>query len=351
MTGKEFGVAVLGAGRIGMLHAENLMAAVPGLTLKVVADPVPEAVGTARERLDVKGEEDWRVAVQDPDVDAVIICSPTEQHAEQIREAAAAGKHIFCEKPIDRDLASIDELLEYVEEQGVKFQTGFNRRFDRNFAALRKRTVEGEVGDLWILKITSRDPELPPPSYLQVSGGLFFDMAIHDFDMARFLADDEIREVTACGSALVSEGTKEAGDIDTALTTVRFENEVLAQIDNCRQTTYGYDQRVEILGRDGMLMADNERLDTVTFADSSGFHRQTLPHFFLERYRNSYARELEQFRDALEGAPVAVSGFDGRQAVLAAVAADRSLRERRTVALEEVEQDLKDGTMARRGDE
>lgn len=351
MTGREFGVAVLGAGRIGMLHAENIMSAIPGLALKVIADPVPEAIEAARERFGVEVEEDWQAAVQDSDVDAVIICSPTNQHAGQIKEAAASGKHIFCEKPIDRGLESIDELLEHVEEQGVKFQTGFNRRFDRNFASLQNRILEGEIGDLWMLKVASRDPELPPLSYLQDSGGLFFDMAIHDFDMVRFLAGAEIQEVAACGSALVSEETEEAGDVDTALTTVRFENGVLSLIDNCRQAAYGYDQRVEAHGRDGMLMADNELTDTVTFADSSGFHRKPLPHFFLERYHNAYVRELETFRDALEGAPVAVSGFDGRQAVLAAIAADKSLNERRTVTLDEVEQDLKDGTMARRGDE
>lgn len=350
MTDKEFGVAILGAGRIGMLHAENIMTAVPGLALKMIADPVPEAIDAARERFGVEVEEDWRVAVQDSDVEAVIICSPTDHHAEQIKEAAAAGKHIFCEKPIDRKLESIDELLGYVEEQGVKFQTGFNRRFDRNFAALQSRIDDGEIGDLWMLKVASRDPELPPLSYLQGSGGLFFDMAIHDFDMVRFLAGAEIQEVAACGSALVSEETEEAGDVDTALTTVRFGNGLLALIDNCRQAAYGYDQRVEALGRNGMLMADNERTDTVTFANSSGFHRKPLPHFFLERYSDAYVRELETFRDALEGAPVAVSGFDGRQAVLAAIAADKSLRERRTVMLQEVEQDITGGTMARRGE-
>lgn len=347
MPGSDFGVAILGAGRIGMLHAENLATAVPGLTLKKIADPVPAAIDRARERFGVEVEEDWRVAVQDPEVDAVIICSPTDQHAEQIRESATAGKHIFCEKPIARDLESIDELLVHAEEQGVKFQTGFNRRFDRNFAALRNRILGGEIGDLWMLKITSRDPEPPPLSYLQDSGGLFFDMTIHDFDMARFLAGAEIQEVTAYGSALVSEETKEAGDIDTALITLKFENDVLAQIDNCRQATYGFDQRIEAHGRSGMLLADNERADMVTYADSSGFHRRPSPSFFLERYQDSYVRELESFRDALAGEPVAISGLDGRQAVLVAAAADKSLRERRTVTLEEVAQDMKVETMAR----
>lgn len=350
MTGGEFGVAILGAGRIGMLHAENIVTTVPGLTLKVVADPVPAATNQARERFGVEVEEDWRAAVQDSNVDAVIICSPTDQHAGQIREAAAAGKHIFCEKPIARDLESIDELLAHVEEQGVKFQTGFNRRFDRNFATLRNRIVGGDIEDLWMLKITSRDPEPPPLSYLQDSGGIFFDMTIHDFDMARFLVGAEVREVTACGSALVSEETKEADDIDTALITLTFENDVLAQIDNCRQASYGYDQRVEAHGRTGMLLADNERADTVTYADSSGFHRRPSPSFFLERYQDSYVRELESFRDALGGEPVAVSSLDGRQAVLAAAAADKALRERRTVTLEEVAQDMKVETMARRVD-
>lgn len=350
MTDRELGVAILGAGRIGMLHAENIVTVVPGLTLKMVADPVPAAIDRAHESFGVEVDEDWRAAVQNPEVDAVIICSPTDQHAEQIKEAAATGKHIFCEKPIARDLESIDELLARVDEQGVKFQTGFNRRFDRNFAALRNQIVGGEIGDLWMLKITSRDPEPPPLSYLQDSGGIFFDMTIHDFDMARFLAGAEVREVTACGSAMVSEETKEAGDVDTALITLSFDNGVLAQIDNCRQATYGYDQRIEAHGRSGMLLADNERADTVTFADSAGFHRQPSPRFFLERYHDSYVRELESFRDALSGGSVAVSGPDGRQAVLAAAAADIALRERRTVTLEEVAQDLKVESTARRAD-
>ena len=230
MNSNEPRVAILGAGRIGMFHAENIVNNVSGLTLKAIADPVPEVGERASERLDVEVEEDWRVVVQDPGIDAVVIASPTDYHAEQIVGAIEAGKHIFCEKPIARDLPSIDELLARVEERGLKFQTGFNRRFDHNFGALRSRVANGEIGDLWMVKITSRDPEPPPLSYLMDSGGLFFDMAIHDFDMARFLVGAEVAEVTARGSALVGPETSKADDIDTAVTILQFENGVMGHM-------------------------------------------------------------------------------------------------------------------------
>ena len=349
MTNDEPSVAILGAGRIGMFHAENIVNNVSGLTLKAVAEPVPEVAERAHERLGVEAEEDWRVVVQDPGIDAVVIASPTDSHAEQIVGAIEAGKHIFCEKPIARNLPSIDELLARVEERGLKFQTGFNRRFDQNFGALRSRMENGEIGDVWMVKITSRDPEPPPLSYLMDSGGLFFDMAIHDFDMARFLVDAEVADVTARGVALVGPETSEADDVDTAFTILQFENGVLGLIENCRQAAYGYDQRIEALGRDGMLLADNERSDTVTIADSSGFHRVPAPRFFRERYSGSYVRQLERFRDALAGEPVtAASGSDGRQAVLVAHAAEMSRREGRTVALDEAERDAQGQTDAKR---
>jgi len=333
---REFEVAILGAGTIGMLHAENILTSIPSLKLRAVADPVSDAVQQAHERFGVRVERDWHAAVDDPKLDAVIICSPMNHHAEQIREAVATGKHIFCEKPIDWRLEIIDDLLRDVEEQGVIFQTGFNRRFDRNFASLWQKVTENRLGDLWTLKITSRDPELPGKDYLKSSGGLFLDMTIHDFDMARFLARAEIREVTARASALVSAETGEADDVDTALTVLCFDNDVLAVIDNCRKSAYGYDQRIEVHGERGTMFADNEVTDTTSFWDSSGSHRPPVPHFFLERYKEAYKLELESFGRALAGGPVAVSGHDGRQAVLAAIAANRSLRENRTVTLAEV---------------
>ncbi|MGI8574361.1 MAG: inositol 2-dehydrogenase [Egibacteraceae bacterium] len=326
-------MAVLGAGRIGLLHARNALGLAEGVALRVVADPSEEALEHARSA-GADTARDWQEAVRRSDVDAVLVASPTRFHREQVLAAAEAGKHVFCEKPIDRDPDVIDELIEACEQAGVSLQTGFNRRFDRNFAALRERVRDGEVGRVWSLRITSRDPEPPPLDYLKGSGGLFADMAIHDFDMARFITGQEIVEVGVFADALISEHTSEADDVDVAFTSLRFEDGTLGVIENARACTYGYDQRVEVHGERGTVFAGNESRDTVWLGDSSGFHREPLLDFFLDRYSAAYVRELESFASACrEGEPVEVTGWDGRQAVVAAAAADRSLREGRSVTL------------------
>ena len=330
------GVAVIGAGRMGRLHAENIAKRVPALRVLAFAEPIEEMAEAAARDFAVPAVPDWREVVARPDVAAVVVCSPPDVHVEQIVAAAEAGKHVFCEKPLARDLESIDTALAATERAGVALQVGFNRRFDRNFAAVRAEVRDGKVGRPCILKITSRDPEPPSPAYLPVSGGLFVDMTIHDFDLARFVMGDEIAEVGAFADALVDSNARDVGDVDTAVTSLRFESGAVGVIDNCRRSSYGYDQRVEVHGTDGMAYAENEVATTSARADAGGFHAPVLPHFFLDRYGEAYVRELESFAAALDGAPVAASGFDARQATVAAIAAGRALAERRTVALGEV---------------
>lgn len=327
--------AVLGAGRIGRLHARNIARRVAGLELAVVADPSAEARRQIRDELGVAVADDWRAVVDDPRVDAVLVCSPTDAHAEQITAAADAGKPVFCEKPLDVTLESIDRLLARVAERGVALQLGFNRRFDRSFAALREQIAGGALGTVWTVRLASRDPAPPPAAYVAHAGGLALDMAIHDFDMVRFLTGGEIETVTMRGAAHL-DGTP-PGEVDTALTLLTLSGGGLAVIDNCRTSAVGYDQRAEVHGERGTAMVDNEPSHTVVTADHAGFHQPRPPHFFTERYAEAYVRELEAFGDVVAGrAAASPDGRDGRQAVAAAIAASRSLAEGRTVALAEL---------------
>ena len=327
-------VGVIGLGRMGRLHAGNIAARVPALELVAASDPAP-AAGDAASELGLPLAADWRDLVGDPKIDAVLVCSPSEAHAEQIVAAAEAGKHVFCEKPLDRSLDAIDRILAAVSAAGTILQVGFNRRADPNFGSLRARLDAGEIGQAWLLKITSRDPHPQAKEYVLGSGGLFVDMAIHDFDLARYLLGDVVA-VSAAGAALVDTELADLGDVDTAVTTLSFQSGAIGVIDNCRQAAYGYDQRVEVHGALGMLAADNELATTVQVADETGFHRPRLPEFFLDRYGDAYARELELFAEAIAGAPPLADGRDGQHAVAMAVAAHTSLLERRTVALAEV---------------
>ena len=331
----EVRVGVLGLGRIGRLHASNVAAGVPGLRLAAAYDPAPEA-GSVAAGLDVPLRAAWQEVVEDPGVDAVLVCSPPDAHAEQIVAAAEARKHVFCEKPLDRSLEAIDLILGAVEAAGTVLQVGFNRRADRNFAAVRERLAAGEIGEPWLLRITSRDPHPASKEYVRDSGGLFVDMTIHDFDLARFLLGSDVVSVSATGAALVDPGLVDLGDVDTAVTTLTFTSGAIGVIDNCRRAAYGYDQRVEVHGRLGMLSAENEVAATVELADVSGFHRPPLPEFFLERYHDAFVRELERFAEAVAGGRPLADGRDGRLAVAIAIAARTSLAQGRTVALAEV---------------
>jgi myo-inositol 2-dehydrogenase/D-chiro-inositol 1-dehydrogenase len=331
----EHGIGIVGAGRIGRLHARNL-AQTAGLRLVAVTDADRPAAEVCAREFGGETVADVEQMLARDDVDAVLICSPPGAHAEQIARAACAGKHVFCEKPLADELPAADRALAAVEHAGTVLQVGYNRRFDRNFALVRRAVEEGRVGTPCLVRISSRDPDPPPADYIRVSPGLFFDTTTHDLDLARFLLGAEIVEVTARGSALFSEVVREVGGVDTASTTAVFDTGALAVIDNCWRSAYGYDQRVEVHGTDGTAAARNEVADTTVLADAHGFHEPVLPHFYLDRYADAFRRELEAFAAALDGAPVPVTGHDGRQALAACVAAERSHRERRTVALAEL---------------
>ena len=328
---------VIGAGRIGKLHAEHLATRIPGASLARIADPVIESARDLALRLRVPAfGSDYHEILADPEIDAVAICSSTDTHAQLIGEAARAGKHIFCEKPIAYDLARIDAALAAVREAKVKLQIGFNRRFDPNFRRVRQVVAGGGIGEVHILRITSRDPAPPPVEYVRVSGGMFFDMTIHDFDMARFLVGSEVVEIFAAGGVRVDSRIGEAGDIDTAVVTLRFANGAIGTIDNSRKAVYGYDQRVEVFGSGGMVAAQNNTPDNVVLSGAEGVRSAQPLYFFLERYAESFLAEMKEFVGAVQsGGPTPVTGEDGRVPVLMAMAAVRSLRENRPVRLSE----------------
>ncbi len=338
-TNKIIRFGVIGAGRIGKIHTGTLATVIPGATVVAIADPVLAAAQAVAEQYRIpKVSADYRDILADPDVDAVAICSSTDTHARFIVEAAQAGKHIFCEKPIAYDLAKIDEALAAVEKAGVKLQIGFNRRFDANFAKVQNMVKEGKIGDLHILRITSRDPAPPPVEYVKVSGGIFFDMTIHDFDMARYLSGSDVEQVFVAGAVRVDPAIGEAGDIDTAIITLFFKNGAIGTIDNSRQAVYGYDQRVEVFGSGGMVQAANNTPDNTTYANAETVQVAKPLYFFLERYMGSFIEEMRQFVDAVQqDKPTPVNGADGRAPVVIAMAAKKSYEEKRPVKLSEIE--------------
>jgi len=331
-------VGLIGAGRIGRLHAEHLAFRIPQANLLAVSDIILEAAQKCAAEFGIpKAIQDHREIMEDPNIEAVVICSSTDTHAQMIEEAAAAGKHIFCEKPIDFDLARIDRALAAVEEAGVKLQVGFNRRFDPDFRRVRELVAAGKIGEPHILRITSRDPAPPPIEYVKVSGGIFLDMTIHDFDMARYLIGSEVEEIYAVGGVMVDPAIGEAGDIDTAVITLCFENGVIGTIDNSRRAAYGYDQRVEVFGSGGMVAVSNKTPDSAVVSDAEGVHGPLPLYFFIERYVDSYIAEMEAFIECIQQDRMPpVTGIDGRIPVVMGYAARRSYEENRPVRLGEV---------------
>ena len=323
---KKLRIGIIGAGRIGKLHATNLMRSVPIAELAAVSDVYEPAAKELAEQLNIPAYySDYRKILEDEAIDAVFICSSTDTHSPISIEAAKAGKHIFCEKPIDHDLDRIAEVLDAVKAAGVKYQVGFNRRFDRNFRHVHEVVKNGGVGNVHIVKVTSRDPEAPPISYVKVSGGIFVDMAIHDFDMVRYLSGSEVEEVSAVGTCLVNPEIGAAGDVDTCIITLRFKNGALGVIDNSRQAVYGYDQRVEVFGSKGCITADNETANNTTLYTADGVSKEKPLWFFLERYNDAYIQEEVDFVDAcLNDKPTVVGAFDGLQPVKIAIAAKKS---------------------------
>lgn len=319
-------IGMIGAGRIGKLHAANLVNRVPDAQVMAVSDVHAPAAKELAHKLGIPAwYEDYHRILEDPNIDAVFICSSTDTHSPISIEAAKAGKHIFCEKPIDHDLDKIQEVLKAVKESGVKYQVGFNRRFDRNFKHVRDVVAGGGIGDVQIVKVTSRDPEAPPISYVKVSGGIFVDMTIHDFDMVRYLSGSEVEEVSTFGACLVDPAIGQAGDVDTCIITLRFKNGALGVIDNSRQAVYGYDQRVEVFGSKGMIAAENETPNNTTYYTCDGVYREKPLYFFLERYNDAFIQEENSFVEAcLKGQDTPVGSFDGLQPVRIAIAAKKS---------------------------
>jgi myo-inositol 2-dehydrogenase/D-chiro-inositol 1-dehydrogenase len=282
-------------------------------------------------------ECDWKKVVRRDDIDIVDISVPTYLHRDIAIEAIQAGKHIFCEKPIAPDLAKIDKALAAVDKAGVKLQIGFNRRFDPSFRRLREMVANGDIGTPHILHITSRDPAPPPINYVKVSGGLFLDMTIHDFDMARFMIGDEVDEIYVVGGVMVDEKIGEAGDIDTAVITLRFRNGAMGIIDNSRKAVYGYDQRLEVFCSEGAARAENLATDSVLVSGPDCIQSAKPPRFFMDRYTECYIAEFREFIDcALNGKASLVTGKDGRMAVAVAHAAIKSWKENRPVKIAEI---------------
>jgi myo-inositol 2-dehydrogenase/D-chiro-inositol 1-dehydrogenase len=331
-------IALAGLGRIGKIHLRNLCINFPEVEVLAVMDPMEEAKEIAEEYNIPLFLKDFGSLLTLDGLDAVVICSPTDTHAEYVAKAARAGKHIFCEKPLDLSLEKVKEVLSVVEDSGVKLMLGFNRRFDPEFKRIRDLVIEGKIGDPQILKISSRDPGPPPISYIKVSGGMFLDMTIHDFDMARYISGKEVREVFAAGAVKVDKAIGEAGDIDTAVITLVFEDGTMALIDNSRKAAYGYDQRLEVFGSKGMAIADNTFPSNHRLYTESGIAGDLPFHFFLERYQESYHREIRDFLDALSGdGKMPVDGMDGLMSIKIGLAARRSLEENRPVPITEID--------------
>jgi myo-inositol 2-dehydrogenase/D-chiro-inositol 1-dehydrogenase len=336
--GELIRLALLGAGRIGRVHAVNLARHLPGAVLDCIADVDLAAAQRLAAELGVACVcADPLEALSRPEVDGVVICTSTDTHVPLVVAAAERGKHVFCEKPLALDLRGTDEALAAVARAGVKLQVGFNRRFDSGFARARELVRSGQLGRVRLVRITSRDPQPPPLHYALASGGIFRDMTIHDFDMARFVAGQETESVFASGACLVSQEVAQAGDVDTAVVLLRFESGAMAVIDNCRHAAYGYDQRLEVFGDKGAVVVDNARSNPASLWDEAGLHQDRPPFFFLERYARAYRDEMEAFvRCIRHDEEPPVTGADARAALVLALAAARSLQEERPVRVAEV---------------
>lgn len=319
------------------MHADLLAARVDGASLSVVYDIADQAASETADRNGARVAASPDELIGSDDVDAVAICSSTDTHIDLLVAAAAAGKPTLIEKPLSLDLAEVDRGIAAVETAGVAVQVGFNRRFDVSHRLVRERVADGSVGDVHLVRITSRDPAPPPISYIEVSGGIFNDMTIHDFDMARFVTGSEVVDVVAHGAVRVDPLIGDAGDFDTVVVMMRHANGAITTIDNSRQAVYGYDQRVEVFGSSGIAMSDNPLTTTTVFRDSDGGHQSTVPYFFLDRYIPSYIAEWEAFvRVVRDGAESPVTLADGRAPLVLGTASGISAREGRLVRIDEL---------------
>ena len=334
-------IGIIGAGRIGKVHLESISYHVKNATVTAMADPFmnEETEKLIRSYGVSKVTKDYKDILNDKDIDAVLVCSSTDTHAAISIEAINAGKHVFCEKPVDHSIEKIQAVADALKEYpDIKFQVGFNRRFDHNFAAIRKAYDDGKIGEAHILKITSRDPEPPNPAYIKVSGGIFLDMTIHDFDMACFLTDSDVEELYVNSAVLVDPAIGEQGDVDTAIITMKMANGALAVIDNSRKAAYGYDQRAELFGSKGMVATSNDTVSSAVISNADGVTGEKPLFFFLERYMGSFSEEMRQFTEAvINDTEVPVGIHAGLQSVKIGLAARKSVEEHRPVKISEIQ--------------
>mgnify|MGYP003664017698 FL=1 len=334
MTKVKFAVA--GLGRIGKIHLENLLQ-MEHVEVVAVMDPIEECRQYAQEKNIPHITSSYEELLVVAPFDSVVICSPTDTHADYVEKAAKAGLHVFCEKPLDLSMQRVVEVLKVVKEANIKLMLGFNRRFDKEFRKVHESVKDGAVGEPHLVKITSRDPGAPPVSYIEKSGGLFLDMTIHDFDMARFVVGKEVEEVYAKGAVLVDPAIGKAGDIDTAVVTLTYTDGTMAVIDNSREAAYGYDQRIEVFGSKGMVQADNNYEDSHRLYTNKGVQGALPLHFFLERYAAAYKSEMASYVEILKnGDNVPVDGNDGLMSLQIGLAAIKSLKEKRPVKIAEI---------------
>lgn len=332
-------VGIIGAGRIGKVHTQSICNIVKNAAIKTIADPFmnEETAAWAKSMGVTNTTKDYREILADPEIQAVLICSSTNTHSPISVEAIKAGKHVFCEKPIDHDIDKIKDVMEALKENPVKYQVGFNRRFDHNFEAVRNAVAAGKIGDPHIIRVTSRDPEPPSAEYAAVSGGMFLDMTIHDFDMVRYLAGCDAEEIYVQSAVLVDPAIGEAGDVDTAVITLKMENGAIAVIDNSRRAAYGYDQRAEVFGSKGMVATANDTESSAVLSTADGVTGEKPLYFFLERYMQSFAKEINCFIQAIvENTDTPLGVEDGLKPVLMGIAAKKSVEEHRPVKISEV---------------
>lgn len=334
---KKIKIAVIGTGRMGSIHARNISKLIPEADLVAVCDIRLEVAQAVADELGIQRVvKDYHELLNDPEIEAILIATSTDTHAFIMKDVAAAGKHIFCEKPLALELNKIDEALAEVEKAGVKLQVGFNRRFDKSYKQVHDIVASGEIGRPCILHIVNRDPDFPSMDFLRVSGGMFLDLGIHDLDMIRYQMG-EVEEVYAQGAVLINEELKEFGDIDTGLILLKFANGAMGTIDNSRKAVYGYDQRLEVFCSNGTAMMENEKETTAVKGTTNGFTSAKPPYFFMQRYTPCYVEEVRQFVECVrDDKKTPTTGADGRAAVVLGYAAIKSLREHRPVKVSEI---------------
>jgi myo-inositol 2-dehydrogenase / D-chiro-inositol 1-dehydrogenase len=334
---RKINIAVIGTGRMGSVHVRNIARLIPEADLVALCDIRLEVAQAVADECGIQRVvRDYHELLEDETIDAVLIATSTPTHAMIIKDCASAGKQIFCEKPLALDLADIDDALAEVEKAGVKLQVGFNRRFDKSYQRVHEIVASGEIGRPCILRITNRDPDFPAMEFMRASGGIFLDLAIHDFDMVRYQVG-EVDEVYAMGSVLINQELHEFSDVDTDVVSLRFANGAVGSIDNSRKAVYGYDQRLEVFCSNGTAMAENETETTVVKGNTAGFLSAKPPYFFMQRYAPCYVEEVRQFIECVrDDKPTPTNGADGRAAVVLGYAAGKSLQENRPVKISEI---------------